>query len=138
MLSIHQLVTDTLLVESFYSVKYGLSIRVGLVYQSWRLGDSSRVHDQQLVFTLNFPTKFILMVLSPFYYKTGTMGRIGSISYVLPIRQNIDILNRDIRVATASQVMMMLSFSPQKVDSTFFARKMERTKDNERGIKVEF
>ena len=27
------------------------------------------------------------------------LGRIGSISYVLPIRQNIDILNRDIRVA---------------------------------------
>ena len=26
------------------------------------------------------------------------LGRIGSISYVLPIRQNIDILNRDIRV----------------------------------------
>ena len=25
-------------------------------------------------------------------------GRIGSISYVLPIRQNSDILNRDIRV----------------------------------------
>ena len=28
------------------------------------------------------------------------LGRIGSISYVLPIRQNIDILNRDIRVET--------------------------------------
>ena len=27
------------------------------------------------------------------------LGRIGSISYVLPIRQNIDILNRDIRVS---------------------------------------
>ena len=26
------------------------------------------------------------------------LGRIGSISYVLPIGQNIDILNRDIRV----------------------------------------
>ena len=26
------------------------------------------------------------------------LGRIGSISYVLPIRQNMDILNRDIRV----------------------------------------
>ena len=29
------------------------------------------------------------------------LGRIGSISYVLPIRQNIDILNRDIRVNTS-------------------------------------
>ena len=29
------------------------------------------------------------------------LGRIGSISYVLPIRQNIDILDRDIRVTTA-------------------------------------
>ena len=29
------------------------------------------------------------------------LGRIGSISYVLPIRQNIDILNRDIRVRAA-------------------------------------
>jgi hypothetical protein len=28
------------------------------------------------------------------------LGRIGCISYVLPIRQNIDILNRDIRVET--------------------------------------
>ena len=27
------------------------------------------------------------------------LGQIGSISYVLPIRQNIDILNRDIRVS---------------------------------------
>ena len=25
-------------------------------------------------------------LLSPFYYKTGTMGQIGSTSYVLPIR----------------------------------------------------
>ena len=30
------------------------------------------------------------------------LGRIGSISYVLPIRQNINILNRDIRVLTTS------------------------------------
>ena len=29
-----------------------------------------------------------------------SLGRIGSIRYVLPIRQNIDILNRDIRVCT--------------------------------------
>ena len=28
------------------------------------------------------------------------LGRIGSISYVLPIQQNIDILNRDIRVSS--------------------------------------
>ena len=30
------------------------------------------------------------------------LGRIGSISYVLPIRQNIDILNRNIRVCMIS------------------------------------
>ena len=29
--------------------------RVGLVYESWRLGDSSRVHDQQFVLLWIFP-----------------------------------------------------------------------------------
>ena len=33
------------------------------------------------------------------------LGRIGSIRYVLPIRQNIDILNRDIRAHWASYVV---------------------------------
>ena len=37
-------------------------------------------------------------LLSPFYYKTGTMGRIGSTSYVLPIRLSYRTLNRVIRV----------------------------------------
>ena len=39
-----------------------------------------------------------LEILSPFYYKTGTMGRIGSTSYVLPIRLSYRMLNRVIRV----------------------------------------
>ena len=33
------------------------------------------------------------------------LGRIGSISYVLPIRQNIDILNRDSRVHFLSAIV---------------------------------
>ena len=37
-------------------------------------------------------------ILSPFYYKTGTMGRIGSTSYVLPIWLSYRTLNRVIRV----------------------------------------
>ena len=37
-------------------------------------------------------------ILSPFYYKTGTMGRIGSTSYVLPIRLSYRTLKRVIRV----------------------------------------
>ena len=37
-------------------------------------------------------------LLSPFYYKTGTMGRIGSTSYVLPIQLVYCTLNRVIRV----------------------------------------
>ena len=39
-----------------------------------------------------FPITLLTLLRIPF------LGRIGSISYVLPIRQNIDILNRDIRV----------------------------------------
>ena len=35
-------------------------------------------------------------------------GRIGTISYVLPIRQNIDILNRDIRVLFYSIAVLSL------------------------------
>ena len=38
------------------------------------------------------------------------LGRIGSISYVLPIRQNIDILNRDIRVGIFLLYSCSLSF----------------------------
>ena len=37
-------------------------------------------------------------LLSPFYHKTGTMGRISSTSYVLPIRLSYRMLNRVIRV----------------------------------------
>ena len=37
------------------------------------------------------------------------LGRIGSISYVLPIRQNMDILNRDIRVPLLKFVWYDLS-----------------------------
>ena len=40
----------------------------------------------------------VIAILSPFYYKTGTMGRIGSTSYLLPIRLSYRILNRVIRV----------------------------------------
>ena len=37
-------------------------------------------------------------LLSPFYYKTGTMGWISSTCYVLPIRLSYRMLNRVIRV----------------------------------------
>ena len=46
------------------------------------------------------------------------MGRIGSISYVLPIRQNIDILNRDRRVLL-SPVSIPLKFSFSKKATKF-------------------
>ena len=38
------------------------------------------------------------------------LGRIGSISYVLPIRQNIDILNRDMRVHTYIIFLITLDY----------------------------
>ena len=38
-------------------------------------------------------------ILSPFCYKTGTMGQIGSTSYVLPIRLSYCTLDRVIRVS---------------------------------------
>ena len=41
----------------------------------------------------------VVCVLSPFYYKTGTMGRIGSTSYVLPIRLSYRKLNRAMSVS---------------------------------------
>ena len=40
----------------------------------------------------------VIQILSPFYYKTGTMGQIGSTSYVLPIRLSYCTLNRVMRV----------------------------------------
>ena len=39
------------------------------------------------------------------------LGRIGSISYVLPIRQNIDILNRDIRVLCRNYNSELVAFA---------------------------
>ena len=43
-------------------------------------------------FIVFIPSTLLTLLRIPF------LGRIGSISYVLPIRQNIDILNRDSRV----------------------------------------
>ena len=48
--------------------------------------------DQCLLFEFSFIHTLLTLLRILF------LGRIGSISYVLPIRQNIDILNRDIRV----------------------------------------
>ena len=47
-------------------------------------------------------------VLSPFYYKTGTMGWIGSTSYVLPIQLSYRTLNRVIRVGRKNVVTFIL------------------------------
>ena len=54
--------------------------------QVWKLGQQAEVHTLLTLLRILF------------------LGRIGSISYVLPIRQNIDILNRDIRVPFGKEI----------------------------------
>ena len=51
-----------------------------------------------LVFSWNFISEINMVQDGSFYYKTGTMGRIGSTSYVLPIQLSYRTLNRVIRV----------------------------------------
>ena len=62
------------------------------------------------------------LMTSHFFYPTLLtllrilfLGQIGSISYVLPIRQNIDILNRDIRVQVKDYMKDITCFLALKI-----------------------
>ena len=62
------------------------------------------------VFTL---VELQVQLLLPFYYKTGTMGRIGSTSYVLPIRLSYRTLNRVMRVVASFWGKFCYSYAKQ-------------------------
>ena len=53
---------------------------------------------------------FFKGVLSPFYYKTGTMGRIGSTKLVLPKWLSYGTLNRVIRVGRLQRIPFTFKF----------------------------
>ena len=57
-------------------------------------------------------------LLSPFYHKTGTMGRIGSTSYVLPIWLSYRTLNRAMRVPPFVDIfyLIMVDKKPKMFD----------------------
>ena len=63
-----------------------------------------------LTLEFNFVGLYFLTLLT--LLRIPFLGRIGSISYVLPIRQNIDILNRDIRVINTHLTLRKFVIEP--------------------------